>query len=119
MSTSDINASVVQREERAVQLMINGVKPKDAMKISGCNYSIGGKNYRRIYKRVYRKRKKKEESQKSSKVRRLESQLEQHSKKRESLHQYRQEASNAIAEKHAVEKRLDEMSSALVDSKRR
>ena len=105
MST-DINESVDEREQRAVQLMINGVKPKDVMKTSGCNYPIGGKKYRRIYKRVYRKRKKMQEHQKSIKVRRLEGQLQQHKQ-------------NAIAEKHAVEKRLDEMSSALVDCKRR
>ena len=53
------------------------------------------------------------------KIKRLEAQLEQHTKKQESLQQYRQKTNNAIAEKHAVEKRLDEVSSALAGSRRR
>ena len=47
-----------QKEKHAVKLMLYGKKnPKAAMEISECNYSVGSKNYKRVYKRVYRKRK--------------------------------------------------------------
>ena len=42
------------------------------------------------------------------KIKRLEGQLQQLKNKQESLQRYRQEVNNAIAEKHAVEKRLQE-----------
>ena len=118
--SSDIAKSVSEMEEMAFQLMINDqVKPKDAMRISGCNYPIGGKKYRRIYQRVHRKRQLKQLSQKVSKIKRLEGQLDQHKKKQASIQQYKREAGNAIVEKNAVEKRLEEVSSALQASRRR
>ena len=52
--TTDIG----EQEGHTYKLMLyDNVNPKDAMRISGCNYKIGGKEYRRIYKRVYHKSK--------------------------------------------------------------
>ena len=53
------------------------------------------------------------------KIKLLEGQLDQHKKKQASIQQYKREAGNAIAEKNAVEKRLEEVSSALQASRRR
>ena len=46
-------------EKRAVELMINGQSPQDAMKESGCNYKVGGRDYGRVYKRFTRRKKRK------------------------------------------------------------
>ena len=120
MMSSDISQSVAEREERAYNLMLHdNVKPKDAMKISGCNYPIGGKKYRRICQKVNRKRKKTQTSQKVSKMKRLEAQLQQHKKKQDSIQQFRHEANRAIADKRVLKKRFEQVSSALEDSRRR
>ena len=56
---------------------------------------------------------------KASKMKRLEAQLQQHQKKQDNIQQFRHEANRAIVDKRALEKRLEQVSSALEDSRRR
>ena len=46
-----------EMEKRAVELMLNGQSPADAMRESGCNYEVGGRDYGRVYKRFTRRKK--------------------------------------------------------------
>ena len=46
-----------EREKHAVELMLNGQSPVDAMEESGCNYEVGSRDYGRVYKRFSRKKK--------------------------------------------------------------
>ena len=56
---------------------------------------------------------------KASKMKRLEAQLQQHQQKQASIQQFRHEANRAIADKRVLEKRFEQVSSALEDSRRR
>ena len=120
MMSSDISQSVAEREERAYNLMLHdNVKPKDAMKISGCNYPIGGKKYRRICQKVNRKRKKTQTSQKASKMKRMEAQLQQHQKKKTTYRNSGTRPTGLSSTNVYLEKRFEQVSSALEDSRRR
>ena len=56
---------------------------------------------------------------KASKMKRLEAQLQQHQKKQDSIQQFRHEVNRALADKRVLEKRFEQVSSALEDSRRR
>ena len=47
-------------EKHAVQLMLNGQSPADAMRDSGCNYETDSRDYGRVYKRFKRGKERKE-----------------------------------------------------------
>ena len=57
------------RESHAVKLMKAGTSKKDAMTLSGCKYTPGDTNYRRVTKRFYRWEQKKEREKKKQNLR--------------------------------------------------
>ena len=46
-----------EKEQLAIQLMLKGESPKDAMTNSGCNYKNSSREYFKVYKRFTRKKK--------------------------------------------------------------
>ena len=45
-----------EKEQLAIQLMLKGESPKDAMTNSGCNYKNSSREYFKVYKRFTRKK---------------------------------------------------------------
>ena len=57
-----------EMEKHAVQLMLNGQSPADAMRDSGCNYETDSRDYGRVYKRFKRGKERKEKRPTKKKV---------------------------------------------------
>ena len=96
-------------EDAAVQLMQAGTSKKDAMKLSGCNYTPGDKNYRRVCKRFYRLEGKKKQAKKKAEMNELRKELKVSKRKMENVQKYRREANSAYAELNASEFKRKEM----------
>ena len=67
-----------EMENHAVQLMLNGQSPVDAMRDAGCNYETGSRDYGRVYKR-FKRRKDRKEKRPTKKQKQLASQAERES----------------------------------------
>ena len=108
------------KEKAAVELMKAGTRPKDAMQLSGCNYTPGDTNYRRVTKRFYRWEAKKEREKKEAKLKELKTTVQKQTKelqsaaqRRTTVQQFRREANAACAELNISKFKQKEMSRAL------